>query len=80
LGIVLLVWGKISYDFPFRALYLSTNPASNNDNPERSFEGPFAPLLIFPNRGGEGGLFGDPYQGMFEFEYAPSKNFALRLQ
>jgi porin len=75
-----LEWHPKDSDFTLRALYLSANPASNNDNPERSFEGPFAPLLIFPNRGGEGGLFGDPYQGMFEFEFAPSKNFALRLQ
>jgi BMFP domain-containing protein YqiC len=43
----------------------------------------FIPLLypVDPNRNfGEAGIFGDTYQGTVELEYAPSRQFALRLQ
>ncbi|GAA6617630.1 iron uptake porin [Scytonema sp. NUACC26] len=43
----------------------------------------FIPLLypVNPNRNfGEAGIFGDTYQGTVELEYAPSRQFALRLQ
>lgn len=36
--------------------------------------------ILYPNSRGESGLFGDTYQGVIELEYAPAKNFALRLQ
>ncbi|MBW4695327.1 MAG: iron uptake porin [Lyngbya sp. HA4199-MV5] len=36
--------------------------------------------ILYPNSRGESGLFGDTYQGVVELEYAPSTNFALRLQ
>lgn len=66
--------------FKLRAVYIAGNAASLNDNNQRYVEGPQAPAILFPNRGGSGGLFGDPYQGTVEIEYSPSKTFALRLQ
>jgi len=39
-------------------------------------------IRLFPTAGGgaSGGLFGDPYQGFMELEYAPSQTFTVRLQ
>ena len=39
-------------------------------------------IRLFPTAGGraDGGLFGDPYQGFVELEYAPSQTFTVRLQ
>lgn len=36
--------------------------------------------VLYPNSRGESGLLGDTHQGVVELEYAPSTNFALRLQ
>ncbi len=61
-------------------MYVAANGASSDSDSDRFIGGPSAPILIFPNRGGNGGLFGDPHQGIIEMEYSPSKAFALRLQ
>jgi Carbohydrate-selective porin, OprB family/S-layer homology domain len=39
-------------------------------------------IRLFPTAGGgaDGGFFGDPYMGLVEVEYSPSKVFELRLQ
>ncbi len=38
-------------------------------------------IRLFPIGGGaKGGLFGDPYQGIVELEYAPSRTSSVRLQ
>jgi porin len=39
-------------------------------------------IRLFPTAGGsaDGGLFGDPYQGFVELEYAPNQTFTVRLQ
>ncbi|MBC1222991.1 carbohydrate porin [Nostoc sp. UCD121] len=73
-------WNPGAGSFKFRAVYVAANAASLNSDSNRFIGGPSAPILIFPNRGGNGGLFGDPYQGIIELEYSPSKAFALRLQ
>lgn len=73
-------WNPGGGPLKLRAVYVATNAASLNSDPQRYIGGPSAPVLIFPNRGGNGGLFGDPYQGIFELEYSPNKAFAVRLQ
>jgi hypothetical protein len=73
-------WNPGGGAFKLRAVYVAANGASLNSDSQRFIGGPSAPILIFPNRGGNGGLFGDPYQGIIEVEYSPSKAFALRLQ
>lgn len=37
-------------------------------------------MLLYPNRDGDRGLFGDFHQTMAEVEYKPRSNFALRFQ
>lgn len=73
-------WNPGGGPLKLRAVYVATNAASLNSDPQRYIGGPSAPVLIFPNRGGNGGLFGDPYQGIFELEYSPNQAFAVRLQ
>jgi hypothetical protein len=73
-------WNPGGGAFKLRAVYVAANGASLNSDSQRFIGGPSAPILIFPNRGGNGGLFGDPYQGIIEVEYSPTKAFALRLQ
>lgn len=75
-----LDWHPERSSFKLRAVYVAGNAASFNTNGQRYIEGPQAPALLFANRGGSGGLFGDPYQGIVELEYSPSTAFALRLQ
>lgn len=38
--------------------------------------------MLYPNgnSNSDKGLFGNPYQGIVELEYSPSKTFAVRLQ
>jgi porin len=81
---VVAEWTPKQLPIQIRALYVATNanrpigsPIVNTSQSSNSAE---LPILIFPNRGGEQGLFGDPYQGVVELEYAPDKNFTLRLQ
>ncbi len=75
-------WSPVEKPFKFRAVYVAANAASSGSDSEseRFIGGPRAPILLFPNSGGDRGLFGDPRQGIIELEYSPSKNFALRLQ
>lgn len=73
-------WSPVEKPFKFRAVYVAANAASSDFNSERFIGGPRAPVVLFPNSGGDSGLFGDPRQGIIELEYSPNKNFALRLQ
>jgi porin len=81
---VVVEWTPKQVPIRLRALYVAANAQSTTGsaivNTLRSTEATELPILIFPNRGGEQGLFGDPYQGVVELEYAPDKNFTLRLQ
>ncbi|GAB1544926.1 iron uptake porin [Scytonema sp. NUACC21] len=75
--------------FSVRALYAAAAPfqpgnlnLGNADDVLKSVT-QFVPLLypVNPTRNfGDSGLFGDTYQGTVELEYAPSRQFALRLQ
>ncbi|MGL5831986.1 MAG: iron uptake porin [Waterburya sp.] len=72
-------WNPSNVPLRVTALYIAGNAASNQES-DRVIEGSSAPILLFPNRGGAGGLFDDPYQGMVEAEYTPRENITLRLQ
>ncbi len=72
-------WNPGKRPFKLRAVYVAARAAGSNGDSQRFIGGPLAPVLIFPNQGGEGGLFGDPYQGIVELEYS-DQAFALRLQ
>lgn len=76
-----LNWNPGKGPFKLRALYAAADAANPNSNDQR-FVGSVSPFtrLLYPNSGGDRGLFGDPYQGTVELEYSPSKAFALRLQ
>lgn len=76
-----LDWNPGQGPFKVRALYAAADAANPNSNNQRVVPGvfPFARLL-YPNGGGDRGLFGDPDQGTVELEYAPSRALALRLQ
>ncbi|ESA37906.1 cyanobacterial porin [Leptolyngbya sp. Heron Island J] len=76
-------WNPSSGPFSFRAVYIAGD--ADNSLPEnQAVFGGGSPddIRLFPVGGGgaSGGLFGDPYQGVFELEYAPSEEFAVRLQ
>jgi hypothetical protein len=62
-----------------RALYAAAEAANPGNQGFIRGVAPFTRLL-YPNAGGEQGLFGDTYQGTAEIEYAPSKLFAIRFQ
>lgn len=74
-----VAWNPGEGFFTLRALYTAAdaaNPGSQGIVTSVAF---FIPLL-YPNRGGKRGLFGDTYQGMVEMEYSPSNAFTARLQ
>lgn len=73
-------WHPEASPLKIRGVYVAGNAASFNTNPDPVIEGPRAPELLFPNGGGQGGLFGDPYQGIVELEYSTSNQLTLRLQ
>jgi hypothetical protein len=72
-------WSPSGVPLKVTALYIAGNAASGQAS-DRVIEGSAAPILLFPNRGGKGGLFDDPYQGIVEAEYSPRENITLRLQ
>lgn len=76
-------WNSEGGAFSLRAVYIAGD-ASNTlpENQQVIGGGGQNDIQLFPSSGGgaEGGLFGDPNQGVIELEYAPSKTFAVRLQ
>lgn len=72
-------WNPNRSPWTFRVLYAATQASS----PQRVFSprgtAAFASLL-YPTERASGGLFGDTYQGIAEVQYAPSREFTLRLQ
>ena len=78
-----LDWNPESGPFSIRAVY-TAGDATNQlpENQQRLGGGGADDIRLFPTSGGgaEGGLFGDPYQGVVELEYAPDRSLALRLQ
>ncbi|MBD2463682.1 iron uptake porin [Oscillatoria sp. FACHB-1407] len=72
-------WQPEGSPFKLRGVYVAGNANSFSTNGESVIDGPRAPVLLFPTRGGEGGLLGDPYESIIELEYSIA-DFALRLQ
>lgn len=72
-------WRPGNGAFTLSAGYVAAEAQNpGNQGPVRAIN-PISQVL-YPNSRGESGLFGDTFQGVVEVEYAPSKNFALRLQ
>lgn len=76
-------WNPSASPFSLRAVYIAGD-ASNRLPENQAVFGGGSPddIRLFPVGGGgaSGGLFGDPYQGVIELEYAPSDDLAVRLQ
>jgi Carbohydrate-selective porin, OprB family len=69
--------------FKLRGVYIAGDAANRlPENQQVVGGGSINDIRLFPTSGGgaDGGLFGDPYQGIVELEYAPTKAFAVRLQ
>lgn len=75
-----IAWNPNNGSLTLRAMYAAAD-AANPSSTQANVRG-VLPLtnLLYPDSGGDRGLFGDPYQSMVELEYAPSSSFALRLQ
>ncbi|MCU0570078.1 MAG: iron uptake porin [Oculatellaceae cyanobacterium Prado106] len=76
-------WHPGGDDFLLRAVYIAGDARNTLPENQQVFGGGQSEdIRLFPMGGGgaSGGLFGDPYQGVVELEYAPSPAFALRLQ
>lgn len=81
-----IAWRPKNGPLTIRAFYAAADPANSSDRGPLRGTAPFT-RLIYPLANnspdadlGDRGLFGDTYQGAIELDYAPSKNFALRLQ
>jgi hypothetical protein len=79
-------WNPGDGVFSIRALYAAAD-ASNSGNETQPIRGTssftrvlYPNSLTSPQSLGDRGLFGATYQGTVEVEYAPSRDFALRLQ
>lgn len=72
-------WKPSNGSFTLRAMYVATDAANPSNQGQVRGVSPFTRLL-YPNGGGNGGIFGDSYQGTVELEYSPSQAFAVRLQ
>lgn len=67
--------------FTIRGTYNAAEAANPNENASGIIEGLSTfTALLYGGGEGDGGLFGDFYQGMVEFEYAPVETAAIRLQ
>lgn len=81
-------WKPGGGPFSIRAVYNAaeaSNPGGNNQQRPVIGTAFFTQVLYpgetsDPNAGGDRGLFGQTHQGTVEVEYAPSREFALRLQ
>ncbi len=66
-----------------RAAYIASSGAGSLLGNQQFFGGGgLNDIRLFPSGGGgsRGGLFGDPYQGVVEVEYRPTRSLSLRLQ
>ncbi len=76
-------WNPNKGPFSLRGVYVASSGAGALPENQQFFGGGRAnDIRLFPTSGGgaRGGLFGDPYMGIVELEYAPSKTIAMRLQ
>jgi Carbohydrate-selective porin, OprB family len=76
-------WNPNQGPFSIRGVYIASSAATSLPENQQFFGGG-APndIRLFPVTGGgsTGGLFGDPYMGVVELEYAPTKSLTVRLQ
>ncbi|MEL6352559.1 MAG: hypothetical protein AAFR58_12405 [Cyanobacteria bacterium J06627_28] len=76
-------WNPSAGPFSFRVVYIAGD-ADNSFPENQAVFGGGGPddIRLFPIGGGgaTGGLFGDPYQGVAEIEYAHRNDLAVRLQ
>jgi hypothetical protein len=78
-----IAWNPNKGPVSLRAVYIaSSGSASLPENQQFLGGGRPQDIRLFPVSGGgaTGGLFGDPYMGLVELEYAPTKSIALKLQ
>ncbi len=76
-------WNPNKGAFSLRGVYVASSGSGALPENQQFFGGGRAnDIRLFPTSGGgaTGGLFGDPYTGIVELEYAPTKAIALRLQ
>jgi hypothetical protein len=76
-------WNPNQGSLSLRGVYIASSAAASLPENQQFFGGGAAnDIRLFPTTGGgsTGGLFGDPYMGVVELEYAPTKSLALRLQ
>jgi hypothetical protein len=76
-------WKPNQSPFSVRAVYIASSGSTGLPENQQFFGGGAAnDVRLFPLAGGgsTGGLFGDPYLGIVELEYAPTKSIAMRLQ
>jgi len=77
-----LAWNPGKGAFKLRAVYVAASAAAAlGENQRLTGGGGPEDVRLFPISGGgaAGGLFGDPYQGIIELEYAPINWFTARL-
>ncbi|GAP99995.1 iron uptake porin [Leptolyngbya sp. NIES-2104] len=72
-------WNPGGGAFSLRAVYSAVDAANPSNQGIIRGGASFLPLL-YASQGGDRGIFGDTYQYTAEFEYAPSRAFAVRLQ
>jgi Carbohydrate-selective porin, OprB family/S-layer homology domain len=76
-------WKPNQGPFSLRGVYIaSSGAASLPENQQFLGGGRTQDVRLFPAAGGgaKGGLFSDPYTGIVELEYAPSRALSLRFQ
>jgi hypothetical protein len=75
-------WHPKNSPLKLRAVYIAGNGSSQIPENRPIIGGSINEVRLFPTGGGgaTGGLFGDPYQGVIELEYAPTQAFTLRAQ
>jgi porin len=76
-------WHPNKGPISLRAVYIASSASASLPENQQFFGGGTAnDIRLFPTSGGgaTGGVFGDPYMGIVELEYAPTKAIALRLQ
>ncbi len=76
-------WNPNKGPFSLRGVYVASSGSGALPENQQFFGGGRVnDIRLFPTSGGgaRGGLLGDPYMGVVELEYAPSKAIALRLQ
>jgi porin len=76
-------WKPSKGPFSLRGVYIASSGSTSLLENQQFFGGGNSQdIRLFPVSGGgaTGGLFGDPYTGIIEAEYAPSKAFSVRLQ